>query len=125
MPKNERISLSEPGMSKFLSGIELRVMEYMWSRQGPAKSSEIAAAIGGVKITTIAPILDRLTECGLLKRVLDESGGRFRYLYTAAGTREQAQRALVDRVAESLVASFGHVAVAAFSKYVPGKRDGS
>src|SRR3989304_3571719 len=119
MSKTDRISLSEHGMAKFLSGIELRVMEYMWSQSGTATSTEIAAAIGGGKLTTLAPLLDRLVGSGLLHRKLDEAGTRFRYLYSTCCGREAAQRALVDRVAEAMVDSFGHVAVAAFSKYVP------
>lgn len=124
MPKTDLISLSKKGMDKFLSGTELRVMDYLWSRRGRSTSTEIARAIGKVKLTTVAGILDRLVENGLVTRELDTSSSRIRYHYRALRSRKEEQRALVDRVAESMVRSFGRVAVEAFSKYAPERNEG-
>ncbi len=119
MAKTERISLDEEGLGIFLSATERRIMEYIWSRGAGVTTTEIGAALGGVRISTVGALLDRLAASGLVCRTLDQSGTRLHYVYTSCCGREASQRALVDRVARALVRSFGHVAVAAFSTYVP------
>ncbi len=123
MTKTERISLGEEGLGTFLSGTERRIMEYLWSRASPATSTEIGAALGGMKISTVGAILDRLVASGFVKRTLDTSGPRLHYLYFAAATREQLARSMVDRVADAMVRSFGPIAVQSFSRYVPERED--
>lgn len=114
MPKLKRIDISKKGMRMFFSETELRVLEHLWSRQGPTTASEIAEALGGVKVTTVTCLLKRLVNEGYVRRSLDTSGTRLRYLYFAAASREETRDSLVDRVVRALVNGFGNHVVHAF-----------
>ncbi len=91
--------------------LELGLISVLWTR-GEATTRELFDAVGesrGIVYTTVAKVLDRLVEKGLVKR---RRLGRV-YVYSAVVKRAETQRAMARTLLEQIVGEDPEPAVAA------------
>lgn len=97
-----------------LGPLELRILRAVWSR-GSGTVREILAEIAPehpIAYTTAMTVMGRLAEKGLLRREL--TGKTYRYAPTV--TPEEFAASVSQRMVRSLVAEFGELAIAQFSR---------
>jgi predicted transcriptional regulator len=85
---------------KYLSGLQIAVMRVLW-RQGEAAVTQVQAALQGERDlapTTIATVLSRLEESGLVTHRVEER----RYVYRAIVTENQVRRSMVADLVDRL-----------------------
>jgi len=115
MVKIERINLSNEGLTKFFSPIEAQIMEVLWINEKVA-TPEITEKTG-IPLSSVAGTLDRLVKAGFAKREIDKSGTKIRYLYSATESMDNTANTITKKVLDSLVDSFGKVAIDNFHTY--------
>jgi len=115
MVKLDRINLSNEGLTKFFSPIEAQIMEVLWINE-ESTTPEITEKTG-VPLSSVAGTLDRLVKAGFAKRTMDKSGHRVRYLYSATESMDKTANTITQKVLDSLVDTFGKVAVENFHTY--------
>ena len=102
----------EKKLTKVLGDLEADIMEALWKLQlGSVK--EIHGEVSQrrkVAITTIATVLDRLFEKGLVERELKKNKG-LHYDYKPAIVKEQFEKTIVRSIFEGLFETFGDSAV--------------
>ncbi|MCK5660782.1 MAG: BlaI/MecI/CopY family transcriptional regulator [Methanosarcinales archaeon] len=115
MVKLNRINLSNEGLTKFLSPIESTIMNVLWE-QSDLMTVDISEKTD-IPISSVAGTLDRLVKSGYAHRQIEKSGGRVRYKYTATFSHEEMASEITTRVLDSLVDTFGSMAIENFAKY--------
>lgn len=115
MVKLDRINLSNEGLTKFFSPIEAQIMEVLWTN-GESTTPEITEKTD-IPLSSVAGTLDRLVKAGFAKRKFDANGQRVRYLYSATESMENTGNTITKRVLDSLVDTFGKVAIENFHTY--------
>lgn len=117
------------GNSEKLSPLESNVISILWSS---AQERNSAQGSGGCKVrdlhkslkarrqkvalTSVAVILDRLHDKGLVTRTAETGRGGIHYIYSAAKTREEFEKGAVATAVEGLMERFGPVAVNYFNE---------
>jgi len=99
---------SKKWLTKVLGDLEADVMEAIWKLK-VGRVKEIHKEVSQkrkVAITTVATVLDRLYEKGLVERYLKSGRGLY-YEYTPAITRKQFERDVVKAILEGLFETFG------------------
>jgi len=119
MVKLDRINLTNEGLTKFFSPIEAQIMEALWTNE-ELTTPEITEKTG-IPLSSVAGTLDRLVKAGFAKRTMDKSGNRVRYLYSAAESMDNTANTITKKVLDSLVDTFGKVAVENFHTYKNSK----
>ncbi len=75
-----------------------------------------------VALTSIAVILDRLFEKGVVDRKIESARGGLRYMYFPKKDKKQFEESVVEETVNKLIGKFGNVAVAYFNeRFVKGK----
>jgi predicted transcriptional regulator len=115
MVKLARINIGKQGLQKFFSPNEVRIMELLWEREG-LTSSEIKKSLKDLSLPCVAGTLDRLVRAELIKREIDDSINKIRYTYYPARSKDEVGTLISERVYDSLVDTFGSVAVDSFGK---------
>lgn len=115
MVKLDRINLSNEGLTKFFSPIEAQIMEVLWTN-GEAATPEITEKTG-IPLSSVAGTLDRLVKAGFATRKVDKNGRRVRYLYSATESMDSTASSITQKVLDSLVDTFGKVAIENFHTY--------
>jgi predicted transcriptional regulator len=115
MVKLDRINLSNEGLTKFFSPIEAQIMEVLWTN-GESTTPEITEKTD-IPLSSVAGTLDRLVKAGFAQRKVDTNGQRVRYLYSATESMENTANTITKRVLDSLVDTFGKVAIENFHTY--------
>lgn len=115
MVKLDRINLSNKGLTKFFSPTEAQIMEVLWTNE-KSTTPEITEKTG-IPLSSVAGTLDRLVKAGFAKRDMDKNGQRVRYLYSAAESMDNTANTITKKVLDSLVDTFGKVAVENFHTY--------
>jgi BlaI family transcriptional regulator, penicillinase repressor len=85
---------------KYLSGLQMAVMRVLW-KLGEAAVTQVQAALQGERDlapTTIATVLSRLEESGLVAHRTEER----RYVYRAMVTESQVRRSMVADLVDRL-----------------------
>jgi len=113
MVKIERFQIDQRGLTKFFSPIEVRLLELLW-KLNKATSIEIQKACPDLSVACVAGTLDRLVKTGFVKKEVDISTKRVRYLYSPTSTKKEAETKISERILESLVDTFGTSVVDAF-----------
>lgn len=119
MVKIDRINISNEGLTKFFSPIEAQIMEKLWAND-ELMTSEITK-MTSIPLSSVAGTLDRLVKADFAKRRVENKGQRVRYIYSATATADNAANAITTRILDSLVDTFGTIAVENFSKYKKDK----
>jgi len=106
MVKIERINLEKDGLTKFFSPNEVRILKLLWKRK-KMTSPEIQQQCNDLSLACVAGTLDRLVKSAFVKRKIDESKNRIRYIYSPVGNRQKVGIKISEKVIESLVDTFG------------------
>ncbi len=120
MVKVERINLHKEGLTKFFSPNEVRILELLWDN-GPMTSGDISDELEDLSHAVVGGTLDRLVKSGFVERTVDQEGKRLRYIYSAAGDREDVGIKISERVIDSLYETFGDATLSALGRV---ERDG-
>ncbi len=115
MVKLDQINISNDGLTKFFSPIEAAILKTLWT-EGEMMTSELTEKTK-IPLTSIAGTLDRLVKAGYAARRVDNVNGRVRYVYAPVYTEDEVATEITTKILDSLVESFGHVAIENFSKY--------
>jgi predicted transcriptional regulator len=101
-----------------LSPLEQDVLKCLWDRE-EMYVREMYNCLKGkrkVALTSIAVILDRLHQKGLVQRSVETSRGGFRYLYSAAKTQVEFERHMVENAVNGIINRFGKTALSYFNE---------
>jgi len=115
MVKLDRINISNEGLTKFFSPIEAQIMEVLWIND-KSTTSEITTKTG-IPLSSVAGTLDRLVKAGFAKREVNKSGPKVRYIYSATEPMDKTASTITKKVLDSLVDTFGKVAIENFHTY--------
>jgi len=115
MVKLDQINISNDGLTKFFSPIEAAILRSLWS-EGEMMTSELTEKTK-IPLTSIAGTLDRLVKAGYTVRRVDTVKGRVRYVYAPVYTEDEVASEITTKIMDSLVDTFGRVAIENFSKY--------
>ncbi len=115
MVKLDQINISNDGLTKFFSPIEAAILRTLWI-EGEMLTSELTEKTK-IPLSSIAGTLDRLVKAGYAARRVDNVNGRVRYVYAPVYTEEEVASEITTRIMDSLVDTFGGVAIENFSKY--------
>jgi len=102
----------EKKLTKVLGDLEADIMEALWKLQlGHVKGiHEEVSQKRKVAITTVATVLDRLYEKGLVERDLKKSKG-LHYEYKPTITKKQFEKTVVRSIFKGLFETFGDSAI--------------
>jgi len=115
MVKLDQINISKDGLTKFFSPIEAAILKSLWN-EGEMMTSELTEKTK-IPLTSIAGTLDRLVKAGYASRRVDNVSGRVRYVYAPVYTEDEVGSEITTKIMDSLVDTFGRVAIENFSKY--------
>ncbi|MBP2031273.1 putative transcriptional regulator [Methanohalophilus levihalophilus] len=115
MVKVDRINLSNEGLTKFFSPTEAQIMGVLWAHD-ELTTSEITTKTD-ISLSSVAGTLDRLVKAGFAQRHIDKNAHPVRYVYSASDSIEETANSITRRVLDSLVDTFGKVAVDNFHNY--------
>ncbi len=115
MVKLDQINISKDGLTKFFSPIEAEILRVLWS-EGEMMTSELTEKTS-IPLTSIAGTLDRLVKAGYASRRVDTVNGRVRYIYAPTSSEEEVASEITTKILDSLVDTFGPLALENFSKY--------
>ena len=107
-----------------LGDLEALALRQLWDVARPLSVREFQARISRtrpVAVTTVATILDRLHEKGVVSRELVKEGGPH-YLYSAKLTEAEFKQVVVDNVMGTLLHSFNDVTVAYLAEKMGGSK---
>ena len=96
-----------------LGDLEAAVLRRLWQVDKPVSVRDFQAMISRthpIAVTTVATILDRLYQKGLVSRQLTRIGGPH-YMYKARMTENEFKHAVVNNVMGTLLQSFNDVTV--------------
>lgn len=98
-----------------LGELEKQIMDIVWE-QKQCSARDVLTRIEGKKLayTTVATILQRLHEKGLVKRNDDKSG----YIYSPKLTKELYSRNIAQLFLKKFIHSFGDTAIASFAESI-------
>ena len=97
-----------------LGDLEAAVLRQLWQLDKPVSVRDFQSMISKTRpiaVTTVATILDRLNQKGLVSRQLVRTGGPH-YLYRAKMTEHEFKDAVVNNVMDTLLHGFNEVTVA-------------
>ncbi|MDO8725361.1 MAG: BlaI/MecI/CopY family transcriptional regulator [Candidatus Methanoperedens sp.] len=115
MVKLDQINISNDGLTKFFSPIEAAILRSLWN-EGEMMTSELTEKTK-IPLTSIAGTLDRLVKAGYAARRVDTVNGRMRYVYAPVYSEDEVASEITTKIMDSLVDTFGRVAIENFSKY--------
>ncbi|MEK6978635.1 MAG: BlaI/MecI/CopY family transcriptional regulator [Candidatus Micrarchaeota archaeon] len=104
------------GAAAVLSGIEAEIMDVVWDNS-PVHCCDVRSVLKRkVAPTTVAVMLDRLYDRGLVMRKAETARGGVRYLYSPKVTRDGFCRTVVEQTVDNLITAFGPSAVNFFNE---------
>lgn len=111
-----------------LSPLEADVLEQLWPGR-KLRVREIYRLLRQhgrkVALTSIAVILDRLFEKGVVDRAIETARGGLRYVYFPRKDRRQFEASVVEETVNKLIGKFGNVAITYFNeRFVKGRKQG-
>ncbi|MBS3109092.1 BlaI/MecI/CopY family transcriptional regulator [Candidatus Woesearchaeota archaeon] len=109
-----------------LSPLERDVLCVIWPNK-TMKVREIYSILGPkrkVALSSIAVILDRLHEKGVVDRKVETGRGGIRYLYFPKQNEAQFEVSVIEKAVDSLIDKFGPTAVSYFNDRFSKRRGG-
>ena len=99
-----------------LGELEQQIMDIVWERKQCSAREVLTKLEKNKKLayTTVATILQRLYEKGLVKRTDDKSG----YIYSPKLSKESYSRNIAQSFLKKFINSFGDTAIASFAQSV-------
>ena len=96
---------------KSLSNLEQEVMDVIWQNRNCTVRAVLKSIKKDYAYTTIATILKRLDEKGLVNKKKDKEG----YLYSPKITKESYSKNIAKSFLDKFINSFGDTAIASFA----------
>ena len=116
--KVERMRFNKKGINTLLSPLETDTLMLLWKMdQSKVKDLHIVLKKDkNVALTSVAVILDRLHQKGIVDRTIEKGRGGGHYIYSAKSSKEEFEESIVDSTVNKLINNFGSTAVNYFNK---------
>lgn|SRR3989344_7679920 len=99
-----------------LSPLEGDVLRVLW----PDKEMRVREIHSKLKrkvaLSSVAVILDRLFDKGIVSRKIETARGGARYIYQPALNKQNFEKSIVEKTVDKLIDSFGDTAVSYFNE---------
>ncbi len=101
-----------------LSPLESDVLRVIWpdKRMKVREIYRVLKPKRKVALSSVAVILDRLYEKGIVSRKIETGRGGIRYLYFPKQNREEFETSVIDSTVNGLIEKFGPTAVSYFNE---------
>ena len=102
--------------TKSLGELEQQIMDILWECKS-CSARDILIILKknrNLAYTTVATILQRLYDKGLLKRIENKSG----YIYSPKVTKESYSKNIAQTFLKKFISSFGNTAIASFAESI-------
>lgn len=122
--KVNKLRLDKRGMHTLLSPLETDALLLLW-RLDNAKVRDLHMLLKRnrkVALTSVAVILDRLHQKGIVARTVEKGRGGGHYIYYTKTSREEFEESVIDSTVNKLMNTFGSVAANYFYKRFSGRR---
>ncbi|MBI4895040.1 MAG: BlaI/MecI/CopY family transcriptional regulator [Candidatus Aenigmarchaeota archaeon] len=118
MVKVEKIRFNKKGMNSLLSPLESETLDLLWKKdQAKVKDlHNILKKDRKVALTSVAVILDRLHQKGIVDREIEKGRGGGHYIYSTKSSKEEFEETVIDSTVNKLINTFGPTAVNYFNK---------
>ncbi len=99
-----------------LSPLEKNVLKVLWPDK-KMRVREIHTKLNGKKValSSVAVILDRLHDNGIVARKIETARGGVRYIYYPAQDKSAFEKSVVEKTVNNLIDTFGSTAVSYFN----------
>lgn len=98
-----------------LSPLERSVLDVLWPDK-KMRVREIHARLKSkVALSSVAVILDRLHEKGIVSRDIETARGGARYIYQPSKSKKEFEKSIVEGAVNKLIETFGATAVSYFN----------
>lgn len=99
-----------------LSPLEQDVLRVLWPKK-ELRVREIHAKLKSkVALSSVAVILDRLFDKGIVTRKIETARGGARYIYTPVRDKKEFEKSVVEGAVNKLIETFGDSAVSYFNE---------
>tara|TARA_Y100000310_G_scaffold345545_1_gene466314 strand:+ start:163 stop:513 length:351 start_codon:yes stop_codon:yes gene_type:complete len=101
-----------------LSPLEIDVLNLLWKKK-KAKVRDIFNTLKSnqkVALTSVAVILDRLHEKGIVGREVETARGGLRYIYFPLKDQKQFERSIIESNVDKMITKFGKTATVYFNE---------
>ena len=130
MVKVKSIKVEKKGLEAILSPLETQVLNILWEKKSARVKDiykELRRRRKRVALTSVAVILDRLYNKGVVTRRIERGRGGGHYIYTSI-PREKFEESVIESTVNKLIENFGKVAINYFyerfhHKMGKGKKD--
>lgn len=117
MVRIQKLVLRRKGLG-ILSPLENDVLKILWKKDSGMRARDIHSVLRKkrkVALTSVAVILDRLYQKGIVTRKIATGRGGEHYIYYAK-PRETVEKTIVERTVNGLIEKFGKNAVSYFNE---------
>lgn len=118
MVKLNKLRLDRKGVQSLLSPLETDALLILWKLE-KARTREIHRLVKRrkkVALTSVAVILDRLHQKGIVVRTIENGRGGSHYIYSPRFSKQEFEESIVDHTVNKLINNFGQVAANYFYK---------
>ncbi|HLC37837.1 MAG TPA: BlaI/MecI/CopY family transcriptional regulator [Candidatus Norongarragalinales archaeon] len=112
----ERQGSKAHGLDSVLSPLESKVLEVLCSCNEATVREVHKKLVGKCALTSVAVMLDRLHDKGLVTRKALLGRGGQHYIYSARASKRDLEYSVLDNAVNQLMKSFGHTAVSYFNE---------
>ncbi|MEK6874688.1 MAG: BlaI/MecI/CopY family transcriptional regulator [Nanoarchaeota archaeon] len=112
--KNVARTVVRTNMCDILSPLERDVITVLWPNKSMRVREIHAKLKRKVAVSSVAVILDRLHEKGVVDRTMETARGGIRYLYFPIKDKKQFEKSILEQAVNKLIDSFGSTAVSYF-----------
>ena len=101
-----------------LSPLEKDVLEILWPdrKMRVRELHDKLKSRRKVALSSVAVILDRLHDKGIVSRKIETARGGVRYLYHPTQDKRSFEKSVVEKTINKLIETFGHSAVSYFNE---------
>lgn len=118
MVKVKKVHLEKRGIESILSPLESDVIRILW-KSDKTRVKEIYSILKRnrkVALTSVAVILDRLHQRGIVSRTIEKGRGGGHYIYYPKTSKQDFEESIIDHTVKKLMNNFGPVAVNYFHR---------
>jgi predicted transcriptional regulator len=115
------VRMDKRNVKKFesaLSPLELEALKILWEhkRMKVREIYEILKKNKKVALSSVAVIMDRLYEKGIVGREIETCKGGLRYIYFPLKDKKQLEKSIIENSVNGLIDKFGRAAVNYFNE---------
>lgn len=125
MVKLNKLRLDRKGARTFLSPLETDTLVTLWKLE-EARTREIHKLLKRrrkVALTSVAVMLDRLHQKGIVVRTIENGRGGSHYIYSPRFSKQEFEESVIDHTVNKLINNFGQVAANYFYKRFSKRQD--